>query len=131
MDKEKLRIDKYLWAIRLFKTRTLASVACDQGKVRLNGSAVKASKQVNPGDEYEVKTEARKWIIKVTGLLHNRVQYAEAVKYYLDLSPAEDPNLPKPQFSAFYTGKRRSKIGRPTKKQRRDLEDFTGPDISE
>lgn len=131
MDKEKLRIDKYLWAIRFFKTRTLASVACDQGKVRLNGSAVKASKQVNPGDEYEVKTEARKWIIKVTGLLHNRVQYAEAVKYYLDLSPAEDPNLPKPQFSAFYTGKRRSKIGRPTKKQRRDLEDFTGPDIPE
>ncbi len=131
MEKEKLRVDKYLWAIRLFKTRTLASVACDQGKVRLNGSAVKASKQVNPGDEYEVKTEARKWVIKVTGLLHNRVQYAEAVKYYLDLSPAEDPNLPKPQFSAFYTGKRRSKIGRPTKKQRRDLEDFTGPDLSE
>ncbi len=131
MEKEKLRVDKYLWAIRLFKTRTLASVACDQGKVRLNGSAVKASKQVNLGDEYEVKTEARKWVIKVTGLLHNRVQYAEAVKYYLDLSPAEDPNLPKPQFSAFYTGKRRSKIGRPTKKQRRDLEDFTGPDLSE
>lgn len=131
MEKEKLRIDKYLWAIRLFKTRTLASVACDQGKVKLNGSAVKASKQVNLGDEYEVKTEAKKWVIKVTGLLHNRVQYSEAVNHYLDMSPEEDPNQPKPQFSAFYTGKRRSKIGRPTKKQRRDLEDFTGPDTPE
>lgn len=129
MEKEKLRIDKYLWAIRLFKTRTLASTACDQGKVRMNGNAVKAAKPVHPGDEYEVRTEAKKWVIKVSGLLHQRVQYAEAIKYYIDLSPEEDPTLPRPQASAFYTGKRRSKIGRPTKKQRRDLEDFTAPDI--
>ena len=72
-EKEKLRIDKYLWAIRLFKTRTAAAAACDSGKVRLQGSPVKASKTVSLGEEYEVKTEAKKWIIKVTGLLFNRV----------------------------------------------------------
>src|SRR5919107_1767612 len=88
--KEKLRIDKYLWAIRLFKTRATAAEACDKGKVKMNGNSVKASKTVNVGDEYEVKTEARKWIIKVTGLLHNRVQYIEAIKYYIDLTPAEE-----------------------------------------
>ena len=85
---EKLRIDKYLWAIRLFKTRTLAAAACDSGKVKLNGISVKASKPVSIGDEYEVKTEAKKWRIKVTGLLDHRVQYAEAIKHYIDITPS-------------------------------------------
>ena len=61
-----MRLDKYLWAIRLFKTRSQASEACDQGKVKHLGHAAKASKTVNVGDEFEVKTEARKWVIKVT-----------------------------------------------------------------
>jgi ribosome-associated heat shock protein Hsp15 len=122
--KEKLRIDKYLWAIRLFKTRTLAAEACDKGKVKQNGASVKAAKTVNVGDEYEVKTEARKWVIKVAGLLDRRVQYSEAINYYLDLTPAEE--LEKLSFTApsFHTGKRLSKIGRPTKKERRDLDDY-------
>jgi ribosome-associated heat shock protein Hsp15 len=122
--KEKLRIDKYLWAIRLFKTRSLASDACDKGKVKLQGSSVKASKQVNMGEEYGVKTEARKWIIKVSGLLPVRVQYSEAIKYYIDLTPAEEPETGQLQAASFHTGKRLSKIGRPTKKQRRNLGDF-------
>jgi ribosome-associated heat shock protein Hsp15 len=122
-EKEKLRIDKYLWAIRLFKTRTLAAAACDTGKVRWNGASVKASKPVSVGDEYEVKTEAKKWRIQVTGLLHSRLAFSEAIKYYADISPEETE---KPQFQAasFHTGKRLSKIGRPTKKQRRELDDF-------
>lgn len=123
--KEKLRIDKYLWAIRIFKTRSLASEACDKGKVRLQGIPVKASKQVNLGDEFEIKTEAKKWLIKVTGLLHNRQAYSEAIKYYIDLTPEEEADKIKIQAAAFHTGKRLSKIGRPTKKERRDLEDFT------
>lgn len=122
--KEKLRIDKYLWSIRIFKTRSLAAEACEKGKVRLHGDSVKASKQVNTGDEYEIKTDAKKWLIKVTGLLANRVQYAEAVKYYIDLTPEEDTELIKVQAASFHTGKRLSKIGRPTKKERRDLDDF-------
>ena len=124
-EKEKLRVDKYLWAIRLFKTRTLAAEACDSGKVKLNGASVKASKTVSVGDEYEVKTEARKWRIRVTGLLHNRMAYAEASKFYVDITPEDQ--LEKPQFQAasFHTGKRLSKIGRPTKKQRRELDDFS------
>lgn len=122
---EKLRIDKYLWAIRLFKTRTLAAAACDNGKVKQNGTSVKASKTVNVGDEYEVKTEAKRWVVKVTGLLSNRVQYTEAIKFYIDLTPAEEIERLQFQAASFHTGKRLSKVGRPTKKQRRDLEDFT------
>ncbi|HEX4958918.1 MAG TPA: RNA-binding S4 domain-containing protein [Lacibacter sp.] len=122
--KEKLRLDKYLWAIRLFKTRSQAGAACDAGKVKYNGDSCKASKIVSVGDEYEVKTEAKRWRIKVTGLLHNRVQYSEAIKYYLDITPAEE--LERIQFiaSSFHTGKRLSKVGRPTKKERRDLDEF-------
>jgi ribosome-associated heat shock protein Hsp15 len=122
--KEKLRIDKYLWAIRVFKTRSLASEACEKGRVKFKGDSVKASKAVTLGDEYEIKTEARKWIIKVTALLANRVQYSEAVKYYIDLTPSEELEPLKIQAASFHTGKRLSKIGRPTKKERRDLDDF-------
>lgn len=125
MEKDKLRIDKYLWAIRVFKTRTMAAAACDQGKVRFAGSPVKASRQVHIGDVYEIKTDARKWVIEVTGLLHNRVQFQEAVKYYTDNTPEEEKITHKPQAAVFFTGKRKSKIGRPTKKQRRDLDGLT------
>ncbi|MBS1747465.1 MAG: RNA-binding S4 domain-containing protein [Bacteroidetes bacterium] len=123
--KEKLRIDKYLWSIRIFKTRANAAEACDKGKVKLKDSPVKASKNVVVGDEYAIKTEDRKWVIQVTGLLGHRVQYAEAIKYYIDLTPDEEKEKLQVQAASFHTGKRLSKIGRPTKKQRRDLENFT------
>lgn len=125
---EKLRIDKYLWSIRVFKTRSLASEASEKGKVRMLGNAVKASKTVNIGEEYEIKTDTRKWVIKVTGLLYNRVQFSEAVNYYIDITPAADLELMRSQAASFHTGKRLSKIGRPTKKDRRNLEDFTEDD---
>jgi ribosome-associated heat shock protein Hsp15 len=122
--KEKLRTDKYLWAIRLFKTRSQAADACDKGRVKLDGTAVKASRAVNVGDEYDVKTEARKWVIKVVALLDKRVQYSEAIKYYTDLTPAEELEKKDFQSESFHTGKRLSKVGRPTKKQRRNMEGF-------
>ena len=122
--KEKLRIDKYLWAIRLFKTRSQAGDACDKGKVKLNSINVKASRIVCIGDEYEVKNEARKWVIKVSALLPSRVQYTEAVNYYIDITPAEELDRIKFEAASFQTGKRQSKIGRPTKRERRDLGGF-------
>jgi ribosome-associated heat shock protein Hsp15 len=125
-EKEKLRLDKYLWAIRIFKTRAQAADACDKGKVRLNGASAKASRKVAMNDEYEIKTEARKWVIKVAGLLDHRVQYSEAINFYLDLTPEEEKERLRFQAAAFNTGKRMSKIGRPTKKDKRDLDEFLG-----
>ena len=124
--KEKLRLDKYLWAIRLFKTRTIAATACDTGKVKFDGSQAKASKNVSIGDEYEVKTEAKRWRIKVTGLLEKRVAASEAIKSYIDITPEEEIQRLQYQAASFHTGKRQSKIGRPTKKERRDLDEFQG-----
>jgi len=128
MENEKLRLDKYLWAIRVFKTRTLATKACEEGKVKWNGSNVKPAKTVSIGERYDIKTPERRWTIEVTGLLHNRAAYPEAIKHYLDLTSEEDKQLNKVISSSFYTGKRLSKTGRPTKKQRRDLNDLLDPE---
>ena len=126
MEKEKLRLDKYLWAIRLFKTRSQAADACDKGKVKCNGDNAKAARTVSVGDEYEVKTEAKRWVIKVTGPLNHRVQYSEAINYYSDITPVEELDRIKFQAAVFHTGKRMSKLGRPTKKDKRDLDEFMG-----
>lgn len=125
MEKEKLRLDKYLWAIRIFKTRSIAAVACDKGRIKINGEAVKASRIVKIDDVYEIKTEEKRWVIKVKGLLPKRVQYKEAIEFYEDLTPPEEKERIAFQAASFYSGKRLSKIGRPTKKERRDLDDFT------
>lgn len=124
VEKEKLRIDKYLWAIRIFKTRSMAADACNSGKVKLNGTHVKAAKAVGLGDQYEIKTENKRWKIEVTSLLHNRMKYEEAIKHYIDLSPIETADKTQPSAFAFNTGKRQSKQGRPTKKEKRKLDDF-------
>jgi ribosome-associated heat shock protein Hsp15 len=126
MGDKRLRLDKYLWAIRIFKTRTLASEAIDSGKVKHDGQNVKASRSVSIGDQYEVRTSARKWLIEVRGLLETRSSYDVALENYSDLTPEEDKTIEKPLASNFYTGKRLSKTGRPTKKQRRDLSDLLG-----
>ena len=122
--KEKLRLDKYLWSIRVFKSRSMATEAIDKGRVKLNGENVKASRNVVIGDVYEARTEHKNWVLKVTQLLDGRLAYAEAIKYYEDLTPIEELERVRQVAATFQTGKRLSKIGRPTKKNRRDLGDF-------
>jgi ribosome-associated heat shock protein Hsp15 len=125
---EKIRIDKYLWAIRLFKTRSEATTACEKGKVRFNDNQVKASKQVQIGEEYEVKTEIKRWRIRITGLLHKRVAYPESIKFYSDITPAEELERIKFLAIGFHTNKKQNSTGRPTKKDRRDLNEFLTTD---
>ncbi|MEY3538591.1 MAG: hypothetical protein RL188_8 [Bacteroidota bacterium] len=122
--KEKLRLDKYLWSIRVFKSRSLATDAIEKGRVKLNGENVKASRNVVVGDIYEARTEHKNWVVKVTQLLDGRVAYAEAIHYYEDLTPVEELERVRQVAATFQTGKRLSKIGRPTKKNRRDLGEF-------
>lgn len=123
---EKVRLDKYLWSIRIFKTRAQASDACAENKVKFNGNPVKASRIVKIGDRYHIKAKERIWDIEVTGILPQRKAYSEAINYYIDHTNPEDQPSNKRMVSSFYTGKRRSKIGRPTKKERRDLDNLLG-----
>ena len=120
-EKQKIRLDKYLWSIRVFKTRSQATEAIDKGRVKMKGENVKASRNVVVGDEYEARTEHKNWVIRVTQVLESRMAYAEAIKYYEDLTPIEELERVRQLAATFQTGKRLSKIGRPTKKDRRDL----------
>lgn len=122
--KQKVRLDKYLWSIRVYKTRSQATEAIDKGRVKLRGENVKASRNVLVGDVYDARTEHKNWTLRVTALLEKRLAYSEAIKYYEDLTPVEELERVRQVAATFQTGKRLSKIGRPTKKNRRDIGDF-------
>lgn len=122
-EKEKLRIDKYLWAIRAFKTRTLATEACKAGRIKLDGQNVKPSREVKPGEVYQVSKGIERRIIKVTGLLENRVDAKTAINFYEDITPYEETGAFKSVFHAPVL-KRDRGTGRPTKKERREIDDL-------
>lgn len=120
---EKLRIDKYLWSIRLFKTRSLATEACKAGRVKLNGQNIKASYVVKIGDIYQVQKGIERKIIKVLGLLERRVDAKTSVQFYEDQSPEEETSAYKSVFNAPIL-KRDRGAGRPTKRDRREIDDL-------
>ncbi|MDB5111990.1 MAG: RNA-binding protein [Mucilaginibacter sp.] len=122
-EKEKLRIDKYLWAIRQFKTRTLASDACKAGRVKLDGNNIKPSHEVRLGEIYQIAKGPDRKIIKVTALLENRVDAKTAVNFYEDITPVEQTVAFKSMFHAPVL-KRDRGTGRPTKRDRREIDDL-------
>lgn len=124
-EKEKLRIDKYLWAIRIFKTRTLATEACKAGRVKMDGQNIKPSHEVKVGETYNVSKGIERKVIKVTGLLTNRVDAKTAVNFYDDLTPVEETHGFKSMFHAPVLRRDRG-TGRPTKRDRREIDDLTG-----
>lgn len=120
---EKLRIDKYLWAIRLFKTRSLATEACKAGRVKLNGQNIKPSYIVKEGERYTIQKGGERKEILVTGLLDRRVDAKTAVQFYEDHTPEEETYKFKSMFHAPIL-KRDRGTGRPTKKDRREIDDL-------
>lgn len=123
-EKEKLRIDKYLWAIRIFKTRSLATEACKAGKVKFNGQNLKPSYEVKLGETYHIQKGIERKVVKVTGLLAKRGDATTAALHYEDLTPVEDTHRFKSTFQAPVL-KRDRGSGRPTKKDRREIDDLT------
>jgi len=123
-EKEKLRIDKYLWAIRQFKTRTLASDACKSGRVKLDGNNIKPSHEVRIGEVYQVSKGPDRKVVRVTNLLDNRVDAKTAAGYYEDITPVEQTMAFKSMFHAPVL-KRDRGTGRPTKRDRREIDDLT------
>lgn len=120
---EKLRIDKYLWAIRLFKTRSLATDACKAGRVKLNGQNIKPSAIVKVGEVYQVSRGIEKKVIRVIDLLYNRAEFKIASTKYEDITPEEQTQAFKSVFHAPAL-KRDRGAGRPTKKDRRETDDL-------
>lgn len=120
---EPVRIDKYLWAVRLYKTRSLATDACRCGHVRLNGMPVKPSHEVREGEVYELSIEQLHKVIEVKQLLNNRVGAKLVENYIIDRTPQEE--YERIQMVRKYAFEKRDRgSGRPTKRERRDIEEF-------
>ncbi len=122
-EKEKLRIDKYLWAIRIFKTRTLAADACKAGRVKLDNQNIKPSHEVKVGEVYQVSKGIERKVLKVTGLLESRADAKTVVDFFEDITPVEQTHAFKSMFHAPLL-KRDRGTGRPTKKDRREIDDL-------
>lgn len=124
---ENVRLDCYLWAIRMFKSRSLASAAIKNNKVKLNNELVKASRNVKIGDTYTISFSGGiKKIIEVTALIENRQSYEIALKHYLDKSPPAE-KIEKLESLFFIPNIKRDKgTGRPTKKDKRDIDTLFG-----
>jgi ribosome-associated heat shock protein Hsp15 len=120
----KIRIDKWLWAVRVYKTRTQASDACKGGKIKINGISVKASQMLGENEIVEIKKEGFKITYKSIQLIEKRVSAIIASGCYEDLTPPED--LPQKNDGTIIMNAefRDRGTGRPTKRDRRDIDKF-------
>jgi ribosome-associated heat shock protein Hsp15 len=125
-----MRIDKYLWAVRYYKTRSLATDACKKGHVKLNGSNVKPAKEVFSGEKLIVRKNQINYELEVIDLPKSRVGPKLVDLYRVDKTPKEQFEAAELlKYSKDYYRKKGS--GRPTKKDRRDIDDYnTAEEIS-
>jgi ribosome-associated heat shock protein Hsp15 len=119
-----MRIDKYLWCVRYYKTRTIATQACKKGAVKISKKSVKPSRDVYPGDTIEVRINQIHYQLQVLDLPLNRVGAKLVGIYRSDTTPKEAfENTELLKYAKDYY--RKQGTGRPSKKDRRDLEGFT------
>jgi len=118
-----MRVDKFLWCVRYFKTRSIATNACKQGKVKMDGASVKPSKEVFPNDKLSVRKNQIDYQIEVLDLPASRVGAKLVNLYLIDVTPKEAfEKLELLKYSKDYY--RKKGTGRPTKKDRRDIDDW-------
>lgn len=123
-----MRIDKYLWCTRYFKTRSIATEACKKGHIKINETNVKPSKDVFAGENIIIRKNQVNYQIEVLDIPKNRVGAKLVDLYRKDNTPAEAfDNSELLKYSKDYY--RKKGTGRPTKKDRRDIEDYTDEEI--
>lgn len=123
---ETIRIDKWLWAVRLFKTRSLAGEACRGGKVKIANQALKPSKEIKVGDVIEVQMDQLNKVVQVKAISGNRVSAKLVENLLADLTPKEEYERIE-LMKAFNSERRQRGLGRPTKKERREIDDLKKP----
>ena len=118
------RVDKWLWAVRVFKTRTVATDACKKGRVMIDGVAVKPSRTVKPGDVVQVRKSPVTYSFKVLAVTQNRLGAKLVPDYMENVTPRSQLDLlDVVKISGFID--RRKGLGRPTKREGRELQEFT------
>jgi len=120
---DKVRIDKWLWAVRIFKTRSKATDACRKGRILVDDMPVKPSREVHTGEIVKVKRAPVTRSYKVLNMAEKRMSAAAVIEYVEDVTPAEELEILKIQKQMRWSSRRKGK-GRPTKKERRDLDNF-------
>ena len=120
-----MRIDKYLWAVRLFKTRGLASDACKTGKILINGQKVKPSREITKDTIFEYKNPPVTYTYKIKQLLKSRVGAKLVTDFLENLTPEDELNKLEVMKTGAYIIRDRG-TGRPTKKERRTLDNLMG-----
>ena len=118
-----LRIDKYLWCIRFYKSRSLAGQACKKGHVRIKGQIVKSSREVYDGDLLQIRKNQMEYVIQILGLPSSRLGAKLVEQYAKDITPDEVREA-REEIAQQQAMSRVDGGGRPRKKNRRDLEDF-------
>ena len=122
---KKVRVDKWLWSVRIFKSRTLATTACKSSKVKINETAVKPSFLLEGGEILHVRKSGFDLQFKVDKLIEKRVGAPLAVECYTDLTPEEELNKYQDWFVGKAAPEKREKgAGRPTKKERRNIDRY-------
>ena len=119
----RMRIDKWLWAVRQYKTRSLATEACEKGRILINEQTVKPSRLINEGDEINIKRTGLTRRLKVLKLTMNRLSAKLVSEYFTDLTPISEIEAYKARLTRV-TIYRDPGTGRPTKRDRRTLDDF-------
>ena len=119
-----VRIDKWLWAVRIFKTRTIASEACKKGRVMINNVSVKSSRDIRVGEVIQVRKPPITFSFKVLALADKRMGAKFVPDYMENTTPPEQYELMELGRIGGFIDRQRG-AGRPTKKERRDLEGFT------
>jgi len=120
MEEEKIRIDKWLWAVRIYKTRSQASEACRKGRIIINGIQVKPSRDIKAGEIILIRKSPAVYTYRVKSLIQRRQSAKLAQECYEDLTSVEELNKLKINETLFF--KRDRGAGRPTKKERRILD---------
>ena len=121
------RIDKWMWATRIFKTRTIASEACKKGRIAINGAQVKPSRMVKPGDVVEVRKPPVTYSFKVLQAIEKRVGAKLVPEMMENVTPKEQYELLEMSRISGFIDRARG-TGRPTKKDRRSMEEFMIPE---
>ena len=126
LPENKTRIDKWLWTVRIFKSRTIATDACKAGKIKINGSEIKPSASVSRLDKIEVRKNGFNFQFEVKELLKNRVPAPIAKECFQNNTPVSELE----KYNDWFNGKKSSVLrakgtGRPTKKDRRSMDDFS------
>ena len=121
--KESVRIDRWLWAVRVFKTRTIAAAACKKGRILIDNNSVKASRLIRIGDVIEVKKPPVTYSFKVLDLAEKRMGAKLVPNFMKNVTPPEEYEVLEMKRLSGFIDRQRGR-GRPTKKERRDLQEF-------